>query len=56
MKTRQEPEASAIKPSIRVALPASYRLAAHGDPVAQFEGLHLVLHPDGSVTWEVSYA
>ena len=36
----------------RVALPASYYLGGVGDPIAQFDHLALVLHPDGRVTWE----
>lgn len=34
-----------------IAIPASWYLGAHGDPVAQFDRLVLTLHPDGTVTW-----
>lgn len=50
------PQSSPPETPRRVALPASWFLGAHGDPVAQFEGLQLVLHPDGSVTWETNYS
>lgn len=40
----------APKPRV-VPLPASYYLAAHGDPVATFDYLVLDLHDDGKVTW-----
>lgn len=36
----------------RIPIPASWYLGAHGDPVAVFDYLGLVLHPDGTVTWE----
>ena len=36
----------------RIPLPSHWYLGAHGDPVARFDRLMLVLHPDGSVSWE----
>ena len=36
----------------RVPLPSHWYLGAHGDPVARFDRLMLLLHPDGSVRWE----
>lgn len=38
----------------RIPVPASYYLGGHGDPIAQFDHLVLLLHPDGRVTWESS--
>ena len=37
--------------TLDIALPASWYLGTHGDPVAQFDYLVLRLHPDGTVTW-----
>jgi hypothetical protein len=42
------------KPNMRVTVPVLWYLGAHGDPVADFrEAVVLILHPDGSVTWEI---
>jgi hypothetical protein len=41
------------KPNMRVTVPVLWYLGAHGDPVADFrEAVILILHSDGSVTWE----
>lgn len=34
-----------------VPLPAHWRMGGHGDPIAVFDYLTLVLHEDGTVTW-----
>jgi len=40
---------------IRIPIPVGYYVGGHGDPIAQFrhdELIILVLHDDGTVTWE----
>ena len=51
MTDRPVPEARFTENDRLVSLPASWFLAAHGDPVAVFDYLVLVLHEDGTVTW-----
>ena len=34
-----------------IPLPVAWRMLASGDPGAVFDGVFLVLHPDGTVTW-----
>jgi len=36
----------------RISVPAQWYLGAHGDPIAQFDYLILILMADGSVRWE----
>ena len=40
---RPEPE--------QIPLPVAWRMLASGDPGAVFDGVFLLLHPDGRVTW-----
>lgn len=35
----------------QIPLPVAWRMLASGDPGAVFDGVFLLLHPDGSVTW-----
>lgn len=40
------------EPPVEVPLPRYYYQGVHGDPIAVFDRLGLLLHPDGSVTWK----
>ena len=34
-----------------IPLPTQWYLGAHGDPIATFDNVVLILHPNGGITW-----